>query len=187
MVETRWRDRVSYKPKLKRKSKMSEDRTSIPINDDVPLDMAVPSKSKYLSKEDCATPILAQIYIMTTDEIEVDNGGVEQRAVLHFHGDIKPLIVNNTNKELLKLITGAETVGQLRNKSIVLYNDPTIMFGRKMVGGIRIRAVKANYAPPATMSNPTYAPPETELPRPRPTPEISYPSTDVPFDDDIPY
>lgn len=128
---------------------MTDDRMSVPISDDTPLDATVPSKSKYLTKEDCEPPILVQIFNMTTDQVEGDNNQMEERAVLHFHGDVKPMILNNTNKELLKAITGATTVGQIRNRQVILYNDPTIMFGRKMVGGIRIRAAAGAGAQPA--------------------------------------
>ena len=122
---------------------------STPLPDDMTLDAAVPSKSKYLAKEDCEPPVLAQIHGVTMDDVEADNK-MEKRTVLHFHGNLKPLILNQTNKELLKAITGANTIGELRNKNIVLYNDPTIMFAGKMVGGIRIRAATGAGQQPAS-------------------------------------
>jgi len=137
---------------------MTDERASVPLNDDLPLDQAVPSKSKYIAKEDCEPPLLVQIAYMTQDDVEVD-GKVDSCAVLHFNGDIKPLILNNTNKELLKVLTGAQTVGQLRGHHVVLWVDPTIMFGRKMVGGVRIRAANAQpgtqaaYVPPTQDSH----------------------------------
>lgn len=162
---------------------MNDERNSVPMTDDTPLDLAVPSKSKYLSKEDVVQPMLVQIYIMTTDEIEVDNA-IESRAVLHFHGDVKPMILNNTNKELLKAITGATTVGQIRNQQVVLYNDPTIMFGRKMVGGIRIRSAQAPAPMQYPAATPPVVPPAAPI-APQAQPETGNP--DVPFDDTIPY
>ena len=157
---------------------MTEDRTSVPMDDNMSLDQAVPSKSKYLSKEDCEPPLLVQIHYMSMDEVEGDNNVIEHRAVLHFHGDVKPLILNNTNKELLKAITGATTIGQLRNQTVTLYNDPTIMFGRKMVGGIRIRAAGA----PAPQGLPQTAPP------PAPAAPEQGPAPNPPMaNDEIPY
>lgn len=122
---------------------MSEDRASRPIPDDTTLDKAVPRQSKYLGKEDVDPPLLVQIFQITLDEVEGDNGAIEERAVLHFHGDVKPWIVNQTNKELLKGILGAETTGQLRDRQIILYNDPTIMYMGKLTGGVRIRSAVA--------------------------------------------
>lgn len=123
-----------------------DDRMSAPMDPNMSLDAAVPSKSKYIAKEDVERPVLAQISHMTTDMVEGDHGN-EPRAVLHFDGDVKPLILNNTNKETLKAITGAETIGQLKGHQIVLFNDPTVMFGKKRVGGVRLRAPK-NQAQP---------------------------------------
>lgn len=129
---------------------MNEHSRNLP--GDMTLDAAVPSKSNYLSKEDCDPPVLAEIAYMTQDEIEGDRG-TETRAVLHFNGDLKPMILNNTNKELLKAITGARTVSEVRGKKIVCYNDPSIMFGKKMVGGIRIRAPKQQHVPEQTFDD----------------------------------
>ncbi len=142
---------------------MTDERASVPLDNDMPLDQAVPSKSKYIAKEDCEPPILVQIAYMTQDDVEAD-GQVSSCAVLHFNGDIKPLILNNTNKEMLKVLTGAQTVGQLRGKQVVLWVDPTIMFGRKMVGGVRIRAAN-----------------------PQPGAQAAYVPPDQDFDDSVPY
>ncbi len=142
---------------------MNDPRPSTPINDDMPLDKAVPSNSKYISKEDVDPPILVQIAYLTSDQVEND-GKLSDVAVLHFHGDVKPLILKHTNKELLKAITGAQTAGAVKDHQIVLYNDPSIMFGTRVVGGVRIRAAQqapaaapvshvpgVNQAPPAAL------------------------------------
>jgi hypothetical protein len=144
---------------------MTENLTSVPMSDDTPLDQAVPSTSKYLRKEDVEPPLLVQIFNMTTDQVEGDTNAIENRAVLHFHGDIKPMILNSTNRELLKAITGANTVGGLRNQQVILYNDPTIIYKGKLTGGIRIRA--ATQPAPAQPTQPGTGPAD--------------------FDDSIPY
>lgn len=111
------------------------------FDDNATLDSTVPSQSKYLSKEDVDPPLLLTVAGMRLDELEIE-GQRERKAVLCFTEDVKPMILNNTNKELLKVATGGETVGQIRGKQIVVFNDPTVMFGKKAVGGIRIRAPK---------------------------------------------
>ena len=146
------------------------DRTSIPMPDDTPLDKVAPTQSKYLTKNDVEPPILVQIFNITTDQVEGDSGTIEDRSVLHFHGELKPMILNSTNRELLRAITGATTVGQLRNQSVILYNDVTIMFRGKMTGGIRVRAPQQAAVQPTAPAQP-----------------ITYPGTDVPFDGSIPY
>ena len=112
--------------------------TDIPIDDSLSLDAAVPRKSKYLTKEDCNPAILVQISHLSMDDVESDNV-VERCTILNFHGDTKPMILNLTNKELLKVATGEVTAGGIKHKKIVIYNDETVMFGGKMVGGARIR------------------------------------------------
>ena len=69
----------------------------------------------------------------------------EQRCIMGFQEDVKPMIVNKTNMGRLKHITGAETTGQARGKVINVYNDPMVEFGGKLTGGIRIR--QATQAP----------------------------------------
>jgi len=146
------------------------------MSDDTMLDKAVPKNSKFISKEDVDPPLLVQIFNMTTDQVEGDAGMIEERAVIHFHGDVKPLILNQVNKELLKAITGATTVGQLRNQQIILYNDMTVMYKGKLTGGVRIRSAQQQ------------APIQPVAPAaPAAQPAITYPSTDTPFNDDIPY
>lgn len=148
---------------------------SVPLNDDMPLDKAVPSTSRYLSKEDVDPPILAQIAYLSHEDVEGDRG-VEQKAVLYFNGDMKPLILNIANRELLKAVTGAQTAGQVKNKQIVLYNDQSIMYGKKLTGGIRIRSAEQPLAVPAQQP---YATPTA------PPPNAGPGSQD--FDDSIPY
>lgn len=117
------------------------DNTVSSFDDSASLDSAVPSQSKYLSKEDVDPPLLLTVAGMRLDELEVE-GQRERKAVLYFKEDVKPMILNNTNKELLKIATGGTTVGEIKGKQIVAYNDPTVMFGKKAVGGIRLRAPK---------------------------------------------
>ena len=138
---------------------MNQNPQSVPLSDDMTLDQAVPTQSNYLSKEDVDPPLLAQIAYLTSDQVEADSQ-VKTKTVLHFHGDIKPLIMNQVNKELLKQVTGAQTLGQLRNQSIVLYNDPTIMFQGRMTGGIRIRSAQQAAPQPQMAGQVHYEAPE---------------------------
>ena len=151
---------------------MTDEHMSTPIPDDMPLDKAVPRNSKYITKEDCDPPILVQIFKMTTDQIDGDFG-LEDKAVLHFHGDVKPMILGPVNKEMLKAITGATNVGEVKNHQIVLFNDPTVMFKGKLVGGVRMRA-----AVQSPVAAPIPAPISEPIARGLPTED---------FNDDIPY
>jgi len=121
---------------------MTDERVTRPLDHDMPLNKAVPSKSLYLTKEDCDPPILVHISGMAEDQVEVDN---EKKivTVLEFHGDIKPLILKTTTRELLKVLCGGDTIRDVVDKKIVLYVDPTIMYQGKLHGGIRMRSAEA--------------------------------------------
>ena len=122
------------------KPKEEQEMTGIPFPPGTTLDKAVPKKSKYFSKEDATPEVLVEIAYMDQQEVE-DNGVVELCPVLHFNGDYKPLILNMTNRELLKFATGMNTVDDVRGQQVILWNDETIMFGGKMTGGTRIKKV----------------------------------------------
>ncbi len=150
---------------------MNDERKSVPFGDDTLLADAVPRKSNYLTKDDCDPPILVQIAYLAQDQIQVDNNQVEDRGVLYFHGDVKPLILNATNRDILMAILGAQSAGQLKNQQVVLYNDLSVVFQGK-VGGIRIRSAQQQAAPVSHVPN---------VPG-----QLTAPAPDD-FDDDIPY
>ncbi len=150
---------------------MSDERASVPFGDNTTLDEAVPRKSNYLSKEDCDPPILVQIAWLAQDEIKVDNDQIENRAVLYFHGDIKPLILNPTNRDTLKALLKANTAADLKDKQIVLFNDLTVSYQGR-VGGVRIRSAQ-HQAPVSHVPVAPTAPPAADY-----APD---------FNDDIPF
>ena len=108
--------------------------------DDVSLDSLVPTKSEYLTKDDVGEQGL-NLTINGFSMAEVGQGqDADQRCILHFNeADTKPMVVNKTNMNRIKHITGAETTGQARGKRVNVYNDPMVEFGGKLTGGIRIR------------------------------------------------
>lgn len=107
--------------------------------------------TNYLKKEDVPRPITLTIASVVTEEIGGDNGK-EQKAVMYFRDKgIKPMIVNKGN-----WINIADTYGDESDewigKPIEIYVDPSVMFGGKRVGGVRVRVPKMNEAlpPPET-------------------------------------
>ena len=116
---------------------MSDYTPGPAFNDNTPLDEAVPSQSNYVKKEECGDGILVEIAYMTRDDVD---GG--QKGCLHFNGDVKPLLLNPTNRDTLMAITGATTTGELRGKQIVLFNDLTVTYPGRPNGGVRIRSAQ---------------------------------------------
>ena len=91
------------------------------LDDNMTLDDAMPSTSRYLTKDDIGAGLQVQISRAEIVELDTDNGGKETKMALIFNGHDKPLVLNQTNKELLKVATGADTLGGIKGKVINLY------------------------------------------------------------------
>ena len=79
---------------------------------------------------------------------DTDSGKTEKKLVMHFVGKDKALILNRTNCESLEAIVGTDDYAAWVGHAVVLFTDPSVMFGGKRVGGLRSRAVSAAAAPP---------------------------------------
>lgn len=102
--------------------------------------------SKFLKKEDCGAGILVTIKGLTEENMAMENAAPEMRWCLHFNEDCKPMTLNSTNAQIIASIVGSEETDNWAGHKIVLYSDPNISFGGKLVGGIRVRAPR-NQAP----------------------------------------
>lgn len=128
--------------------------------------------SKFLKKEDCGKGILVTIGSISQENVAMANEPEELRYALHFQEDLKPMILNTTNAKLIASILGSEETEDWQGRQVVLFNDPTIMFAGKMMGGIRVRAPKPKAAAPAA-------------PAPKPAPVAAAPADDD--SDDVPF
>jgi hypothetical protein len=75
--------------------------------------------------------------------------GDEEKTVMHFEGDTKPMVLNKTNASLLPVLTGAHTAGEAVGRQIIVYNDVTVAFGGRITGGLRIRKATGSNGKPA--------------------------------------
>lgn len=108
---------------------------------DLSFDELVPSKSKYLAKGDVGEDgLILTVRGFRMETLEGDQGD-EDKMVLHFQEDVKPMVLNRTNAQLISVATGASRAGDAVGKQIVVYNDPTISFGGKITGGLRIKKI----------------------------------------------
>lgn len=107
--------------------------------DNLSFDQLVPSSSKYLTKDDVGEDGLLLTIKGFSREVLESDGAQDEKTVMHFAEDVKPMVLNRTNSQLVALITGAKVAGEAKGKKIVVYNDPTISFGGKITGGIRLR------------------------------------------------
>ena len=98
--------------------------------------------SKFISQADCMKPLLLTIKGCHQDEVGQDDGDKEEKWCLDFEEIKKSLVLNQTNGELLGEVTGKETIEEMVGYKVVLYVDPNVKFGKKKVGGVRVRAPK---------------------------------------------
>ena len=107
--------------------------------------------SKFLKKEDVGPGLLVTIHAISQQNVAMEGADPDLRAVVHFNELEKPMVLNSTNGQIIARIAGTEEDIETswRGVRVVLYNDPNVSFGGKLVGGIRVRAPKAAPAPVA--------------------------------------
>lgn len=90
--------------------------------------------SKYMKQDDLPNPAIGVISHVAVEEMQ--DG--EPKPVVHYSNGLKPMVLNKGNGEMICVLYGDDTDGWA-GKSIEIYADPTIMFGGKRTGGIRVR------------------------------------------------
>lgn len=109
--------------------------------DSLTFDQLVPSESKFLKRSDVGEDgAILTIKGFRMETVKGDEGD-EEKIVMHFVEDVKPMILNKTNANLLRVVTGVSTAGEAKGRQIVVYDDPTISFGGRITGGLRIKKI----------------------------------------------
>lgn len=105
--------------------------------------------SRFLKKDDAAQPLLLTIGDVEQVNVAPDGQPPEMKWTMTFPELDKPLVLNSTNLHIVGQTYGEDTDGWMGQK-IVLYHDPNVSFGGKLVGGLRLRAPKnqVKNAPP---------------------------------------
>lgn len=116
------------------------------------FDELVPTESKYLAKGDVGEDGMILTIKGFKREVLKGDDGDEEKTVLYWAEDMKPLILNKTNSQLIPIITGAKIAGDAIGKQVVAYNDITVGFGGRITGGIRLKKVAG--APKAAKTAP---------------------------------
>lgn len=142
-------------------------------------------ESKFLKKEDCGPGILVTIKDVRQENVAKEGAPEELKWCMHFAETEKPMVLNNTNAQIIAAVCGSEQTEDWVNSKIVLYNDPNITFQGKLVGGIRARAPKNKQPAIARQATPAPKPAPKPAPAPEPTPEELAAEADV--QDDVPF
>jgi len=152
--------------------------------DAMSFDQLVPGESKYLKKDDAGEDgVILTIAGFTVESVKGDDGD-EDKVVMHFVEDVRPMIINKTNSQLLKIATGAAVAGDAKGKKLVVYNDPTVAFGGKVCGGLRIKRIPGPARAPAA-PRASAARPASGGRKPTPAPAAREPGSDDDFNDEV--
>lgn len=110
---------------------------------DMSFDQLVPTNSKYLKQGDVGEDgVILTIRGFKSESMETDDGSQEEKIIMYFmEDDYKPMVLNRTNAQLLANATGSKTAGDAKGKQIVVYADPSIGFGGKITGGLRVKKI----------------------------------------------
>ena len=106
------------------------------------LDELVPSTSKYLAKEDVGIAGENLTIAGFTRETVGRGADADERAIIRWKEDFKPMVLNKTNKNRIKRILDATSSEQVIGKTVNVYNDPEVEYGGEVTGGLRIRGAK---------------------------------------------
>lgn len=91
-------------------------------------------------------PYTGTIQTVTSKEFGKDDEEKKKKLVISFLGFDKDFVCNMTNANTIAGMHGEETDLWI-GKVLTLYFDPTVAFGGKLVGGIRVQ-----FTPPGTPS-----------------------------------
>ena len=127
-------------------------------------------QSKFLRKEDFDEDRVLTIKGCKLEDMPGDSG--DQKWVLYFREEPKGMALNITTIRVLESAYGPDSDHWIGNK-VMVYVDPNVSFGGRVVGGLRLRTPKKKAAPP---------------PPPPPAQAEDFSRDDgAPFDDDIPF
>lgn len=131
-------------------------------------------ESKFLTKDDVGPGALLTISGVERVNVARDNEAPEFQWCLHFNESPKPFIVKSTNGQIIAQFLNSEEMNDWRGRQIVLFHDPTIQFGGRVMGGIRARApkIKTAPAPGQAMQNPPGTPAGYQAPASTPAPYV---------------
>jgi hypothetical protein len=104
---------------------------------------------QYLSQEDIGDrKVKAKILKVRKAEMKSDNGAKRTKFVIWFSNLDKGMVCNATNKDALVDALG-RTPASWIGADVGIWVDPTVSFGGKRVGGLRLRVLNQHVPGPA--------------------------------------
>lgn len=100
--------------------------------------------SKFLKQADVGPGLKVTISHLSQENVAPEGVEPQEKTCVWFNELEKPLVLNSTNGQIIGQITGAmeDIEESWKGKIIVLFADPNVSYGGKLVGGIRVRAAR---------------------------------------------
>jgi hypothetical protein len=95
--------------------------------------------SRFLAATDLKAPVTATIERVTFEPFTRPGEATRTRCVLHFKGDLKPMVVNKTNAIILAAAYGKD-FDKWIGKRVIVRAEPTVYAG-KPTPGLRVQAI----------------------------------------------
>lgn len=107
-------------------------------------------ESKYLKQSDVDGEVEVTIVKVGQLNVAREDAEPEMKWAARFQEFKKPMVLNSTNLQLLAKACESEESDDWIGKKVVIYADPNVSFGGKLVGGLRVKLpIKAKAARPA--------------------------------------
>ncbi len=110
--------------------------------------------SKFLKKDDVGEGVIVTIQGVSQENVAKEGVDPELKWCIHFTNLDKPMVLNTTNMQLIAKFLKSEDTDDWENKRIILYDDPSVSFGGKLTGGIRVREFKGKVPVEETTTEP---------------------------------
>lgn len=122
------------------------------------IDGFIQTNSDYLTKADCDPAILVTIAGATIEKL-----GDDEKIIIHFNELEKGLATNKINLKLMEAFYKSSDTDDWVGKKIVLWDDVSVMYAGKVVGGIRVRLPVQQPVAPAVPVAPVPAAPAADF------------------------
>lgn len=96
-------------------------------------------ESKYLKQSDVDGEVEVTITKIGQINVAREDEQPDMKWAVRFQEFQKPMVLNSTNIQLLAKSCGSEESEDWIGKKVILFADPNVSFGGKLVGGLRFR------------------------------------------------
>ena len=121
-------------------------------------------ESKYLKQADLDGEVDVTIVKVGQMNVAREDEQPEMKWAMKFQEFKKPMILNSTNLQLLAKACGSEESDDWIGKKVIIYADPNVSFGGKLVGGLRVKLPVTKRQAPAVKTGGTFDQMDDDIP-----------------------